>query len=232
MNKLNLNKCGVYKITNLITKEFYIGSSSNIKRRWAEHKQRSKHMNKEYNKALYESIRKYGLENFNIKILEECEEVFLLEREQFYIKKLKAISLGFNQEKGLDSHGKALLTLQDVIDIRTRYKNRERKKDVYQDYSYKINKSGFHKVWNGYTWASVMPEVFSDENKKFHTNNTAQKGSENGRSSLTEKDVIKIRTLKREGKTKEEVYEEYKNKVTSGSFKNTWYGYNWKHVIV
>ena len=51
-------------------------------------------------------------------------------------------------------------------------------------------------------------------------------------ASLTEFDVIKIRTLKKQGKTLKEVYEDYKNKVTSGSFKNTWYCYNWKHIIV
>lgn len=28
---------GVYKITNSITNEFYIGSSKNVQRRWREH---------------------------------------------------------------------------------------------------------------------------------------------------------------------------------------------------
>lgn len=34
MNKVS----GVYKITNTVTGDFYIGSSKNVKRRWTEHK--------------------------------------------------------------------------------------------------------------------------------------------------------------------------------------------------
>ena len=30
--------CAVYKIINTITGDFYIGSSKNVKKRWAEHK--------------------------------------------------------------------------------------------------------------------------------------------------------------------------------------------------
>lgn len=78
-----------------------------------------------------------------------------------------------------------------------------------------------------------MPEVYTEENKDFHLHNTGQKGSENGRSKLTEEDVYKIRVRKKNGEKAEDVYEDYKSLgITFGSFKNTWHGYNWKHVIV
>ena len=75
--------CGVYKITNLITNKFYIGCSSNIKRRWADHKQRYIHYNKEYDKALYIDMRKYEIKNFHFTVLEYCKEEDLFKREKF-----------------------------------------------------------------------------------------------------------------------------------------------------
>lgn len=49
-----LNKCGIYKITNMINNKAYIGCSSNINKRWNSHKQRyNDSTNKEYEKELY-----------------------------------------------------------------------------------------------------------------------------------------------------------------------------------
>lgn len=79
--------CGIYKITNIITHKVYIGQSIDIKRRWQEHKSRAYEKNTNcYNKPLYRSIRKYGLDNFILEILEECSVEQLNEREAYYIK--------------------------------------------------------------------------------------------------------------------------------------------------
>lgn len=77
---------GIYKITNLITNEFYIGSSKNIESRWAYHKAKFK-SNEETNNKLYLDFKKYDLENFKFEILEKCSEN-LKEKEQEYIDKL------------------------------------------------------------------------------------------------------------------------------------------------
>lgn len=71
-----------------------------------------------------------------------------------------------------------------------------------------------------------MMEVYTSENKKFHSKNSAMIGAKNGRAKLTEEDVIRIRTLKKQGVPKRQVYEDYKDKLTLGSFSNTWLGYN------
>lgn len=76
---------GVYKITNNITGEFYIGSSKNIKSRWAKHKCLSTHK-QHPNSKLYKSMAQYGLGNFIFEILEETDN--LKEREQYWIKQL------------------------------------------------------------------------------------------------------------------------------------------------
>ena len=90
---------GVYKITNIITGEFYIGSSKDIKSRWAKHKCPS--MWKLHpNVKLYKSMAKYGLDNFIFEVLEETAD--LKEREQYYIEQLKP-SYNNYRAKGFDT---------------------------------------------------------------------------------------------------------------------------------
>ena len=76
---------GIYKITNKITNQIYIGQSTNINQRWMEHKcPKPKH-----NLKLHEDIRKYGINNFVFELIEECKKSELSKRELFYIKSLK-----------------------------------------------------------------------------------------------------------------------------------------------
>lgn len=79
---------GVYKITNTATGDFYIGSSKNVKQRWANHKCPSA-LNKCPDNPLYLDMKKYGLDKFAFEILEEVEPEQLKEKEQQLIKKLK-----------------------------------------------------------------------------------------------------------------------------------------------
>lgn len=39
--------------------------------------------------AIYQAIHKYGLQEFKLEILEYCDKIVTLEREQFYLDKLK-----------------------------------------------------------------------------------------------------------------------------------------------
>ena len=77
---------GVYKITNNITGDFYIGSSKDIKQRWAVHKCVSVWKLRPGMK-LYQAFIKYGLNNFTFDIIEETTD--LHNREQYYIEQLK-----------------------------------------------------------------------------------------------------------------------------------------------
>lgn len=80
--------CGVYKITNTITGDFYIGSSKNVKHRLAEHKCKSS-WNEQPNSQLYLDMQKYGVDKFAFEILEVVEIDSLKEKEQEFIEKLK-----------------------------------------------------------------------------------------------------------------------------------------------
>ena len=79
---------GIYKITNTITGDFYIGSSKDVKRRWRDHKKPSVWKNCQ-NNQLYQDMRKYGVDNFDFQILAEVEADSLKEAEQQFIETLK-----------------------------------------------------------------------------------------------------------------------------------------------
>ena len=77
---------GVYKITNKITGDLYIGSSKDIKHRWAAHRSPSRW--KQYpNSKLYKDMAQYGKDKFILEVLEETTD--LRNREQHWINKFK-----------------------------------------------------------------------------------------------------------------------------------------------
>ena len=99
---------GVYKVTNKITGDFYIGSSKDIKYRWATHKSPSTH--KRYpNVKLYKAMAQYGRDNFTIEVIEETDN--LREREQYYIEQLKP-SYNNNWAQGLDIERSRLYNIE------------------------------------------------------------------------------------------------------------------------
>lgn len=87
-------KCGIYCIHNLINGKKYIGQSKNIYERWRHHK------------ALYDgcvihkAIAKYGIDNFEFSIIEECSEEQLDEREQYWITFYDSYHSGYNENTG------------------------------------------------------------------------------------------------------------------------------------
>ena len=50
-----------------------------------------------------------------------------------------------------ESHPSHKLTESDVLDIRIRYDNLERRQEVYELYKDRIGESGFSKIWKGET---------------------------------------------------------------------------------
>lgn len=93
--------CGIYKIENLVNGKSYIGQSVDIKSRWRQHRNTSSNsLNKNYEFSLYRAIRKYGLNNFNFVILEECEPSLLNERKKYWIQYFDSYKNGYNQDEG------------------------------------------------------------------------------------------------------------------------------------
>ena len=110
----------VYKITNTITGDFYIGSSKNVKNRWMSHKKPST-WNKCPNNQLYLDMKKYGVDKFELQILEEAEIEQLKEKEQWFIELLKP-TYNNNNAKGWD------------IERRKEYNRKYNKSDKCKEY--------------------------------------------------------------------------------------------------
>lgn len=117
--------CGVYKIENTITGDFYIGSSIDVKRRWREHKRPSR-WKANPNSQLYKDMKKYGVDKFDFQILTEVEPEQLKETEQQFIEMLKPTYNNYNA-KGLDV---------------------ERYKEHLKEYSKEYHKSDKYKEYN------------------------------------------------------------------------------------
>lgn len=93
---------GIYKIYNTLTGKCYIGQSINVPRRWTEHIYHAKHFNKEKEKnKLYLALNKYGLDNFEFSLIENCpSEISLDEREIYWISYYNSFVDGYNSTKG------------------------------------------------------------------------------------------------------------------------------------
>lgn len=90
----------VYKITNTATGDFYIGSSKDVKLRWANHKCTSTWKNHS-NNPMYQDMQKYGVDKFEFEVFAEVEVGNLKEMEQQFIETLKP-TYNSNRAKGWD----------------------------------------------------------------------------------------------------------------------------------
>lgn len=90
----------IYKITNNITNESYVGQTNNFKRRKENYISLYKSPNsKGANRPLYKAMRSYGLDNFSFEILEECDKEISNLREEYYINLYDCLRKGYNHEK-------------------------------------------------------------------------------------------------------------------------------------
>ena len=217
---------GIYKITNKINGKVYIGQSNNIERRKREHFDWNK-TSKQYIDII---IRDLGQENFSFEVLEECSLEELTCKEKQYIQQYNSFYDGYNKTKGGQNEycGNPKVTKEDVINIRTAYKNYEQRKNVYELYKDKITFSGFCRIWDGSRWKNIMPEIYTKENKRIHRE---AKGERHGKAKLSDKEVLNIRK-RYEKETASQIWEDYKDLYTLGSFKQILIGVKYSHLPI
>ncbi len=205
---------GIYKITNKINNNCYIGLSVDIKRRWKAHQQRYKvSSNKEYEKVLYKAFRKYGIDNFRFEVLEECNIESLKEREKYWIKYYDSYHHGYNCTEGGEDigsmpgekHPNHKITENDVIYIRELWASKTLStREMYYEYENRIGKSGFKKIYTWQTWKNILPELNTEENRKWHRENTisySNLGERNPNANLKDSDYSNIKNRYNNGES-------------------------------
>lgn len=91
---------GIYKITNIITEQCYIGQAIDIYKRWSQHAKCGLGIDTPPGNKLYQAIQEYGLENFTFEVLTECNSTELDEKEKYFISLYQADIFGYNGTKG------------------------------------------------------------------------------------------------------------------------------------
>lgn len=93
-------KTGIYKITNQITDECYIGQAVDVYKRWCEHCKCGLGIDTPPGNKLYKAIQEYGLDNFTFELIEECNTLELNEKEKYFIELYQSNIFGYNSTGG------------------------------------------------------------------------------------------------------------------------------------
>lgn len=92
---MNLNISGIYKIENITTGKFYIGSAVNFRRRFYVHRSRL-NRNVHDNPKLQAAWNFYGEKDFSFIVLEKCDINELIIKEQGWFDWLNPFDNGYN----------------------------------------------------------------------------------------------------------------------------------------
>jgi group I intron endonuclease len=96
---MNTDKGKIYKITNKENGSIYIGCTINsLEKRFGEHLSRC--FSSTHKSKLYNSMKKYGQENFTIELIEECDLNVIYEIEKKYIGQYDSYNNGLNSTFG------------------------------------------------------------------------------------------------------------------------------------
>ena len=92
--------CGIYKITDLITEQCYIGQSVDIAQRWKDHIKCGLGIDASSSNKLYNSMQKDKIWNFTFELLEACPKELLNEKQALWIDMYSSNTYGLNTLKG------------------------------------------------------------------------------------------------------------------------------------
>ena len=91
---------GIYKLTSLIDGKCYIGKSTNIKKRIADHMKSVVGISTIADQTVHHVIAREGYWNWTIEPIIYCEKDKLNELEKYYIDFFKSNEFGYNRTKG------------------------------------------------------------------------------------------------------------------------------------
>lgn len=210
-------------------KKVYIGQTKNLKRRMYEHNNLNKARAK-VDKAIVE----FGKIK-EVEILEEFDtynKEELNKREVYWISHYKSnnekygynVTKGGSTLRGIDSP-KAIATEEDILEIRKRRFNKERKKDVYKDYK-NIGWYTFERIWEFSGYRGIGEEYYTPYDI------TPYCGESCSSSKLKEEDVKYIREQRDHGVPLLDLVNEYKQKgIGRTTIWNVYNNTTWKHLL-
>lgn len=177
---------GIYLVKNLINGHSYIGQSINIRKRFISHHlvDYKNPKNECYNTKFYQALRKYGINNFSVQVLELCPQNELDQKEIYYIGKYDTYNQGYNSTLGgqewsplihseeveqkrkqtlsqtqalmAENHPRAKMSNEEVLSVRQRYINGESINSIYSDYKNRYhNDRTFARIVLGKTYKTV-----------------------------------------------------------------------------
>ena len=121
----------IYCYTNKINGHKYVGQTNNLQRRIREHKSCAFNPNaSSYNDLIHQKIRQYGIDNFEITVLEKIytEDISIInEKEQYWVDKLisfRGFGQGYNSDKGGGNKlYNSILTSEQIQNLKQDIKN-------------------------------------------------------------------------------------------------------------
>lgn len=194
----------IYIIQNKINNKIYVGQSKVPNNRWIRHKYDALTRKKLH--PLYQSIRKYGVENFSFQIIEEWSIDEIDTAEKFWIQFFRSWDRcsGYNLDLG-GCNGK-------IVSNETRAKQSVSSKQRY----------------NAETKIRLRKARQTPQSREKTSKSTT--GSKNPRANINEQTVLLIRQLWETGNYKQtELSEKFSiPKTTINHIVNR---YTWKHII-
>jgi group I intron endonuclease len=193
----------IYIIKNKINDKQYVGCTIHpLKKRFEEHFWRCS--KSDSNSKICNSIRKYGIENFKIELLEECDISNIYEREKYYINEYKTYDNGLNSTYG----GEGCLGYTHSKEIRKKISDiikdgRSHKGKTYEEiYGEKVDeekekrRKSVKKSWDGMTEEKKQQRIEKTKESVRKKSKYSEEVIKDIRKKLNEnmkvKDIIKI----------------------------------------
>ena len=97
---VNSEQSGIYKITNTLYNEAYIGQTVNMKDRWRTHLKKGLGIEAPSTNKFYQAMKKYKPWNFTFEVLALCPKDKLNETEKYWIEFYQTDKWGYNSKGG------------------------------------------------------------------------------------------------------------------------------------